>query len=268
MQLTLRSRSLHSALALSLLLIPRTLGAASARIGDLEPRDPRTDMALALFSDGLESGTTCSWSAAFPVDDPPAVVCGLESFLPSFSFAREGALATPTIPVPLTVRLRRPAASPTFVSISSGGPEITVPGDGVTISTSATDAVVFVNALAAAPGVDLSASLDAVTLIAQVRVVSAAEVPVLVDLTPAAATIPPGVSISLTVHLDIPAPPGGTTISLALNPANAGAIPPQITVLQDQMEAAFTYVDANTATSAQVIATLGPDTQDCFLTIQ
>jgi hypothetical protein len=63
--------------------------------------------------------------------------------------------------------------------------------------------------------------------------------------------------VSLTVTLDLPAPAGGTAVNLGLAPANAGTIPPTVTVPAGMDSASFDYVDGGTAMSATVTASLG-----------
>jgi hypothetical protein len=78
-----------------------------------------------------------------------------------------------------------------------------------------------------------------------------------VALDPVQATIPPGGSVAFTVELDIPAPAGGRTIDLTLDPASAGVVPATVVVAADQLSAGFSYTDAGLVSSATVTATLG-----------
>jgi large repetitive protein len=126
---------------------------------------------------------------------------------------------------------------------------------------------VLVNGLAEVPGVTLTATLGAASLMANVRVVGAAEQPALASLTPAAAMAAPGGTATFTVTLDIPAPAGGTTVTLALSPPAAGTIPPSVTVPANQISATFDYMDGGTAPSASVTATLGAGMATATVTI-
>jgi large repetitive protein len=182
----------------------------------------------------------------------------LASFGPALSFADVGQMGAPTHPTALTVSLASAAPSDTFIAVTSGDPtSLTVVGGGVTIKAGATGAQVLVNGLAQSALVTLSAALGTDTLTAGVRVVGAAELPALTALSPATATVPPGGTKTFTVKLDLPAPAGGATISLALSPPNAGAVPATVTVPQGQIAATFSYVDAKLVSSASLKATLG-----------
>jgi large repetitive protein len=106
----------------------------------------------------------------------------------------------------------------------------------------------------------LTATLGAVTRTAVVRVLDPAQPPALASLTPPTAGLPPGGTVSFTVTLDIPAPAGGAAVSLAVEPAGAGALPASVTVPEGQLSATFDYVDGSTATTATVSASLGAST--------
>ncbi len=84
---------------------------------------------------------------------------------------------------------------------------------------------------------------------AHVRVVDAAETPALVSVTPNPAAVVPGGMVTLTVTLDIPAPSGGSTVTLAVAPSGAGSVPANVVVAADQLEATFDYTDGNTLTA-------------------
>ena len=182
----------------------------------------------------------------------------LSAFSPALSFLDVGQNAATTFPSTLTVKLSSAVAVDTFVAITSGDPaSLTVAGGGVTILAGQTSAPVLLNGLAQSNSVTLTAVYKAVMLTANVRVLGAAELPVLSSLTPAASSIVPGGTATFTVTLDIPAPAGGTSVALALTPANAGAIPATVVVPVGQLSATFDYVDGSTTMSASVMATLG-----------
>jgi large repetitive protein len=193
----------------------------------------------------------------------------LSAFNEPSSFARVGQTAAATLPVPLTVSLTSAPTADTFVAIApSDAASLTVAGGGATVLAGQTSATVLVSGLQQAASVTLTATLGAQTRTATVRVVAAAEVPVLTSLTPPTLVLAPGGTTTFTVGLDIPAPAGGTAITLALAPANAGTIPATVTVAADQTTATFAYADASTATTATVNATLGITTLSATLTLQ
>jgi large repetitive protein len=196
-------------------------------------------------------------SKLLPRQDSDLVYNGaasLVSFLPSSgTFARQGTTSVATFPQPLTVSLARAAATDTFVSVMSSDPAITIPGGGVTIPAGQTSAPVLVTATAQAPSVTLTATLDADSFPATVRVLGAAEQPTtLASLTPSALSILVGGSASFTATIDIPAPPGGTSLNLNLSPANAGtlngaAAPTTATIPANQTSVTIDYIDAAVA---------------------
>jgi large repetitive protein len=182
----------------------------------------------------------------------------LSAFSPATSFLDVGQTGSPTYPTALTVKLSSAVAADTFVAITSSDPaSLTVVGGGVTILAGQTSAPVLLDGLAQSAGVTLTATYNAVMLTATVRVLGAAELPVLTAMTPAASTIAPAGTATFTVTLDIPAPVGGTTVALALTPANAGVIPANVVVPAGQTTATFDYVDGSMTMSASITATLG-----------
>jgi large repetitive protein len=204
--------------------------------------------------------------------DAADVVIGapvLDGFAPAQSFTDVGQVGTSTFPTPLTVQLTSAPATDTFVAITSGDPtSLTVVGGGVTVLAGQTSAPVLVNGLAQSAGVTLTATLGAASLPASVRVLGAAEQPSVVTLSPPAPTAAPGGTVTFTVTLDIPAPAGGTSVGLALAPANAGTVPATVTVPANQLSATFDYVDGSTVTSATVTATLGASMASATITLQ
>lgn len=198
-----------------------------------------------LLVDGFEGGTTCRWSLAVPADAPPGADCGLESFAPAMTFLREGATASPTIPVPLRVRLFRPATTTTFVAISSGDPDaLTVTGGGSLIPSGESSAVVTLDGLQQSAGVTLTATLDSIQLQSTVRVVGTGEIPELLTFDPDEVSVAPGGSVGIDVVFDLPLGPGGVAVLLD-STLDLGTVPDSVTVLQDQLRASFTYLAGN-----------------------
>ncbi len=180
----------------------------------------------------------------------------LKSFGPALSFLDEGQMGVQSYPTALTATISAATGSDTFVTITSGDAAVTVVGGGVTIPAGQTSAPVLLDGVAQAMSVTLTASYDGVSLMANVRVLGAAELPVLTSLTPPVVVVAPSGTVPLTVTLDIPAPAGGTVVTLALAPASAGTIPPTVTVPAGMLSASFDYVDLGTEMSATVTATL------------
>ena len=192
----------------------------------------------------------------------PAVL----AFAPALSYVDAGQNGVPTIPTALTVTLNGPAPSDTMVPITSSDEGVlTVVGGGVTVPMGASAATVVVNGLTAGTAT-LTATLGGM-LTADVRVIGAGEQPALDTLTPASTTMFAGTSTTFTVTLDLPAPAGGTSVALSVDPANAGVLPAMLTIPAGQVSATFSYMDTNMEMSATVTATLGAVTRDATITV-
>jgi hypothetical protein len=166
------------------------------------------------------------------------------------------------------VTLAQAVPQDTVVTVTSSDTSaLTVVGGGVTIPAGQTSAPVLVNGLAASASVTLTATLGTTVLTSTVRVVGVAETAKLISLTPPMATTTPGGTVTLTVSLDLPAPVGGTVVSLALEPAAAGMIPATVTVLEGQTTASFTYIDGSVGASATVTASLDAASFSTAITI-
>jgi len=87
------------------------------------------------------------------------------------------------------------------------------------------------------------------------------------SLSPPAPRTTPGGTVALTVSLDVPASAGGTSVAIALNPANAGTVPAMVVVAAGQLSVSFNYVDGGTAATATVTATLGASLASATITI-
>jgi cysteine-rich repeat protein len=186
---------------------------------------------------------------------------------PAQSFADVGQAGAPTYPTPLTVELSAPFGVDTFVGITSSDPAaLTVVGGGVTILANDTTAPVLVNGLAQSADVTLTATLGNVTLTADVRVLDAAEEPVVTAIAPTPVTIALGATQSFTVSLDFP-PKSDTAVALDVAPANAGTLPASVTVLANQLDATFDYTDGSAVQAATVTATLGASNASADVTV-
>jgi hypothetical protein len=200
------------------------------------------------------------------VQGPPT----LASFAPATSFVRAGMTNVATLPAgsELKVTLSGPAQGNTDVTITSSNPgALVVTGGKVTVPSGMTTATVMLDGLAQSADVTLTATLGTTMLTAHVRVLGAAETPSAVTLTPASAAVAPSGTVAFTVTLDIPAPAGGTAVSLAVNPSTSGTVPATVTVAQDALVGMFTYTDTAGSGSATVTATLGGSTSSATVTV-
>ncbi len=200
-------------------------------------------------------------SAADIVLGTPALV----GFGPALSYVGVGMSSVATTPTPLTVQLTNAPTAPLVVMITSSDPaSLTVVGGGVTIAAGTTSAPVLVNGLAQATDVTLTATLGTTSLPAHVRVLGAAEVPTSFTLTPNAATISTGGTQMFTVTLDLPAPAGGTTITLSQNAG--GTLPATVVVPAGQLSASFVFT-AGTSAATGTLTASGLGMQTAALTI-
>jgi hypothetical protein len=135
----------------------------------------------------------------------------------------------------------------------------------ITVPDGQTSAMVSLDGVSQAMDVTLTAQLGSGTpQTAHVRVLGATEAPATVTLTPATGSVAPNGTITMTVTLDIPAPPGGTTINLS---ATAGTVGATVVVAADTLSNTFTYTDTVGSGSAMVSAALpGGNTSTATIT--
>ncbi|NMC72600.1 MAG: amidohydrolase family protein, partial [Myxococcales bacterium] len=203
----------------------------------------------------LAARNCCSKLLPRSVDDVVYGSAGLAALEPPLSYAREGTSGA-TIPDPLVVRLTRISAADVTVTLSSGDPGLGVAD--VVVPAGALEAPVPVSAVTASTTpYTVTATLGGDVRTAQVRVVGPAEAPRLAALLPATAAVGVSESLDLLVALDLPAPAGGTVVSLSV--AGGGTVPPAVTVPEDRIHATFTYVAGAAASSDVVTASLGAD---------
>ncbi|HUJ62072.1 MAG TPA: thrombospondin type 3 repeat-containing protein [Kofleriaceae bacterium] len=187
----------------------------------------------------------------------------LSSFAPAQSYVREGTSGA-TFPTALTVTLTGPAQGDTAVAVMSDDPNVVVVGGGVTVANGTTSAQVQITANAQVANANLTAILGTGMLTAQVRALGATEQPTTVTLSPSTATVAPGGGKTFTVTLDIPAPPGGTVVTLG---AVSGSVPASVTVAQDTLAQTFTYTAPTTGTSDTITATMGSSSSMAAITV-
>lgn len=233
-------------------------GASAVRVDDwlhtLEPL-PALGERFASLTGVLVVRDCCSKLLPRSAGDAVFGSAGLAALEPPLSYAREGTTGA-TVPEPLTVRLTRVSSSDVTVVLSSSDAGLTVAN--VVVPAGSLEAPVPVSAFTASTTpYTVTASLGADVRTAAVRVVGATELPRLVDLRPAAAAISLGETLDLTVVLDLPAPTGGTVVSLAV--AGGGSVPGSVTVPADRLEAGFVYTAGAAAAAVAVTATLDSD---------
>jgi hypothetical protein len=172
-----------------------------------------------------------TWLAA----SPPR----LAGFGPGPVYIAEGAVDTVSTP-PLEILLDRPApAGGLSVNLSSASAAVGVPR-GVTVPQGQRSVAVPLSGLSATPTPAIvRASLETVTLAAQVVVVAAGRVPAPVAIEPEELVVRRGEAAVLTVRMDVPAPAGGVVVTLAADEPTVLSLPAQVTVPVGATSATF-----------------------------
>ncbi len=185
----------------------------------------------------------------------------LVSFAPAETFARVGYTGS-TFPKALTVKLKRPVASDTTVTVSSSSPaDLEVAGGGnLVIPAGAVSLAPNVTGLNVSQGVTVTATLGGTSLVSSVRVLGTTETGKLVSITPNATFASAGSKTTLTVNLDLPTM-ADTSVALTLTPPTGfGSVPAMVTVAAGQLSASFDVtVIAGASGEATVTALLGTD---------
>lgn len=181
---------------------------------------------------------------------------GLSALGPS-GFVYLGVGGAASAPTPMKVVMTGPVATNTFVAIASSSSNLEVVGAGVTVLAGNTEAPVAFTGVAAESGITLTASLAGVQATSTITVLQLGAQPNAVVLTPAQSSVDAGGTVGLTLSLDVPAPPGGTQVALALAPPDAGTLPPTVLVPAGQLSTTFNYVDAATQSSVSITAAYG-----------
>lgn len=194
------------------------------------------------------------------------LVAGAASLLPfptELVYTRVGVSGAPSFPTQLVAQLARATSSDTLVTVTSSGPGLGVMN--LTIPAGQTRVPIALSGVtASATPYTLSATFNGITRTAQVRVLDLMEAPALTALGPAMSTATPGTTVTLTVSLDIPAPPGGTLVTLA---AMGGSVPMTVTVPANQTRAEVIFTAGAMTGNATVSATLGMVTRTAMVSI-
>ncbi|EYF05541.1 DUF4215 domain-containing protein [Chondromyces apiculatus] len=211
-------------------------------------------------------------NSAFKIEvrGPDDLVRGAPSlvgFGPQLSYVYQGDMGVPTTPMPLTVTLSHAPTTDTPVTVTSANPAVVVVGGGVVVPAGSTTAVVLVDGVSVSPMVTLTATLGAVSLTADVRVLGPSDQPMLTSLTPPTASVAPGGSVTLQITLDLPAPAGGIAVPVTVTPAGAGTVPATVMVPAGQVVATFDYVDGGVEPSVTVTASLDAMTFSSAITV-
>ncbi len=161
-----------------------------------------------------------------------------------------------TLPSPLVLSLSGPAQGATVVDLVSSDGALTVPAT-VTVPDGQTTVVVPLTGNTPQTAlVTVTASLDGHDVLADVVVYDDSSQRDVVDVLPATVTIAISTTTDLEVFLNLPAPTGGSTVTLATSGA-IGTVPATVDVPAGQVSALFTFTAGATAGAGTVTATLG-----------
>jgi hypothetical protein len=208
----------------------------------------------------IEPRDASDYSPTPPV--PPQPV--LFSFGPP-SFVRVN--TTGTIPLPIQVALSRNATANTTVNLSTMSLALTVPASvQINMNTRTADVQVIGGATPTSGFENITASSGGVTVVGQVRVIGTNEQPKLSTLAPASTVIASGGTATFTIGLDLPAPPGGTPVTVTTMSGTINPVSP-VTVAADQLTASFVYTPGASLTDT-ITATLTPDMRVATVTIR
>lgn len=166
----------------------------------------------------------------------------------------------------LTVSLTSPATEDTVVSLTSSSAALTVPAS-VVFAVGEQDKAVALTGVTANAGVTVTATLGDVTVTATVVVLAAGRVPVPESLEPDAGTVLIGTDATFTLTLDVPAPPSGLTVTLAVTGAAAAGAPTELVFAAGEQEKTFTVTAAAAAGTMHVEATAGGETIEADVTV-
>jgi hypothetical protein len=88
------------------------------------------------------------------------------------------------------------------------------------------------------------------------------------SLEPAPGSVAAGATLAMTVTLDIPAPVGGSEVTLSSAPGTFGSVPATVTVLEDQLSATFDFIAGENGGDEVVTATLGDSSASATVTVE
>jgi large repetitive protein len=181
-------------------------------------------------------------------------------------FARVGAMAAPTIPQPLTVRVTRPSTEAIVVNLAAMGAGLTVPAT-VTIPAGMTSVTVPVTATASsATPVTITATFGmGMMQSAMVRVIDAMAPARLVGFEAMPSTLAPGARGRAVVTLDLPAPAPGVDVTFdAMGMVTA---PMTVRIPADALTAEGMFTASMMPGMGTLNARLGMDTRSAMVNV-
>jgi cytosine/adenosine deaminase-related metal-dependent hydrolase len=198
---------------------------------------------------------------------PGDLVLGLPALAalePALSWIYRGQVGL-TAPSALRVRLTHPGTEPVFVAVTSSLPYVVaVVGGGVTVPAGEFTADLTLDALDPGGPVDLTATLDGKEADAAVTVLGEGTVPNLVALQIDSSPLVVGGVATVTLWLDLPAPPQGLVVELDASTGLA-SLPATLEVAPGAVQASFEVEAGPAAAEVVLTATLGA--QEVWLSI-
>lgn len=167
---------------------------------------------------------------------------GLSGFSQELVYQRAG-ITGPAIPESLLLHLTGPATQDMTISITSSDPTVvSVANNAVVVPAGSSSVEIeLVGGADSDTPVELTAAYEDTEVHTLVRVLADNAQATLVSLTPTDITMFAETQRVLTVSLDLPAPAGGFSITLSVEPA-LGVIPAQVVIPADAQAATFTFV--------------------------
>ena len=154
----------------------------------------------------------------------------------------------------LTLELTSTALMPVVVALSSDSADLTVPAT-ITIPQGDTSATISLTAGAMTGMATLTATYNTTMITTQVIIYDATTPRTVTELTPAAASVPPGGMVDLAVKIDVPAPAGGQLVSVTTT--GDLSAPATVTIPQGMLEGTITVTANATGAMGTVTAAVG-----------
>ncbi len=177
----------------------------------------------------------------------------LAPFANPLVFVDEGAVGVQGIP-PLVVRLTTPAAKDLSVALKSADPKSLVVPATVVVPAGKIEAAVSLTGLIGGPDpIQVTATYEDKSYVADVVVIEKGRIPVPTALTPPESQVALASDLEMVVTLDIPARPGGTLVLLSVDAGGILEVPDSLLVEEGTFTAPF-LVAAKGVGSALVTA--------------
>jgi cysteine-rich repeat protein len=191
----------------------------------------------------------------------------LASFGPSGNYVRVGTSGK-TFPQVLSVTLATPYFENVPVTITSSDESVlrVTNGTGLVIPAGGTSLAVELEPQAQGSAT-LTATVRGRSLTTTVQVLGTTQQPSLTQLSPNPVVTGVGIDVTVTAHLDIPAP-AGTTVDLSVT-AGLGSVPATVTFAPNATTATFTFTPAGAPTVSEgtIVAQLGASSVETSVTL-